>query len=337
MTAPTRLARLGLDPLTEAVYRTLLSRPEWTVVELAGRLQLDPGALTPVLAQLTELGLVRRGERGELRAVSPRIGLTALVADREARLAADRYELEQSRLAAAQLAAEHTEHEEPRRPPPTGSPDVVYGDAAVRARIAALVGAATTEVISMSLAAAGYLDPVVPPSPVYRAALARGAAYRALFFDRAGADPELARCLHELADAGALVRTAAGLPTSALVVDGRVAVLPVALSMTGRRPGVVLLRLPSVVTATMELFDRVWVTATRLARAGDADPDGAGEPDEDLLALLLAGSTDEAAAAQLGVSARTVRRKVSRLMESLDARSRFQAGVHAVERGWPAR
>jgi DNA-binding CsgD family transcriptional regulator len=334
VTGPTRLARLGLDTLTEAVYRTLLSRPEWTLAELAGRLQLDPDALTPVVAQLVGLGLARLGERSELRAVSPRIGLAALVADREARLAADRYELEQSRLAAVQLAAEH---EEPRRPPPAGSPDVVYGDGAVRARIAALVGTATTEVVSMSLSAAGYLDPVVPPPAVYRAVLARGAAYRALFFDRASVDEELARCLHELADAGALVRTAAGLPTSALVVDGRVAVLPVALSMTGRRPGVVLLRLPSVVTATVELFDRVWVTATRLARAGEAEPDGADGSEEDLLALLLAGSTDEAAAAQLGVSARTVRRKVSRLMESLDARSRFQAGAHAVERGWPAR
>ncbi len=334
MTGPTRLARLGLDALTEGVYRALLSRPEWTPAELAGRLGLDADVLAPVLGQLVELGLARRGDRGELCTISPRIGLAALVADREARLAADRYELEQSRLAAAQLAAEH---EEPRRPPPAGSPDVVYGDGAVRARIAALVGTATGEVISMSLAAAGYLDPVVPPPAVYRAALARGATYRALFFDRVSVDEQLARCLHELADAGVLVRTAAGLPTSALVVDGRVAVLPVALSMTGRRPGVVLLRLPSVVTATVELFDRVWATATRLARAGDAEPDGAGESEEDLLALLLAGSTDEAAAAQLGVSPRTIRRKVSRLMDSLDARSRFQAGARAVERGWSAR
>lgn len=333
LAAPDRLARLGLDAPAEAVYRAALTRPVWTPAELAGRLGLDPAELPAALDRLVELGLVRVSDDGRLRAVSPRIGLAALVADREARLAADRYELEQSRLAAAQLAAEH---EQPRRPPPAGSPDVVYGEAAVRAQIAALVAEAGTEVVSMSLAAAGYLDPVVPPPAAYRAALARGAAYRALFFDRAGADPELAGRLQELAGSGALVRTAPGLPTSALVVDGRVAVLPVALSMTGRRPGVVLLRLPSVVTATVELFERVWATAAPLTRAGSAEPAGPAVDEQDLLDLLLAGCTDEAAAARLGVSARTVRRKVSRLLESLDARSRFQAGARAVERGWSA-
>lgn len=332
MTPPAGLERLGLDPAAEEAYRVLLSRPEWTPVELAG-LPLPPGELPAVVAHLVRLGLVRIGGTGDLRAVSPRIGLTALVADREAQLAASRYELEQSRLAAAQLAAEH---EEPQRLPPAGSPDVVYGDGAVRARIAALVAAATGEVVSMSLAAEGRPDPVVPPPAAYRAALARGAAYRALFFDRVRGDPELAGTLDELAGSGARVRTAPGLPTSALVVDGQVAVLPVALSMTGRRPGVVLLRLPGVVTAATELFERVWATAAPLVPAGTGT-DGAAVREQELLGLLLDGNTDEAAAARLGVSVRTVRRTVSALLEALDARSRFQAGAHAVQRGWVRR
>lgn len=332
MTRP-RLERLGLDALAEEAYRALLFRPQWTPTELAG-LPLAPDELPTVVAHLVRLGLVRVAESGDVRAVSPRIGLAALVADREAQLAASRYELEQSRLAAAQLAAEH---EEPQRPPPTGSPDVVYGDAAVRARIAALVAAATGEVISMSLAAEGRLDPVVPPPAAYRAALDRGATYRALFFDRVRVDPDLAGVLDELATGGALVRTAPGLPTSALVVDGRIAVLPVALSMTGRRPGVVLLRLPGVVTATTELFERVWAGAVPLTPAGGDGADSAAVREQELLGLLLAGSTDEAAAARLGISVRTVRRTVSSLMEGLDARSRFQAGAHAVQRGWASR
>ena len=330
MTRP-RLERLGLDALAEETYRALLCRPQWTPAELGG-LPLAPEELPTVVAHLVRLGLVRIAESGDLRAVSPRIGLAALVADREAQLAASRYELEQSRLAAAQLAAEH---EEPQRPPPAGSPDVVYGDAAVRARIAALVAAATREVVSMSLAAEGLLDPVVPPPAAYRAALDRGASYRALFFDRVRVDAELAGALDELAAGGALVRTAPGLPTSALVVDGQVAVLPVALSMTGRRPGVVLLRLPGVITATTELFERVWATAAPLTPAADAD--GSAIREQELLGLLLAGNTDEAAAARLGVSVRTVRRTVSHLMDGLDARSRFQAGAHAVQRGWASR
>jgi adenosylmethionine-8-amino-7-oxononanoate aminotransferase len=50
--------------------------------------------------------------------------------------------------------------------------------------------------------------------------------------------------------------------------------------------------------------------------------------------LLDTGLTDEAAARQLGVSVRTVRRQMAALMGKLGASSRFQAGHKAAERGW---
>jgi DNA-binding NarL/FixJ family response regulator len=53
-----------------------------------------------------------------------------------------------------------------------------------------------------------------------------------------------------------------------------------------------------------------------------------------LLSLLFSGTTDKAAAATLDVSVRTVRRMVRDLMNRLGARSRFQAGAKAAERGW---
>jgi DNA-binding CsgD family transcriptional regulator/biotin operon repressor len=53
-----------------------------------------------------------------------------------------------------------------------------------------------------------------------------------------------------------------------------------------------------------------------------------------LLQLLCAGVKDEKIARMLGFSVRTVRRKIANLMDSLDASSRFQAGVLAARRGW---
>ncbi len=53
-----------------------------------------------------------------------------------------------------------------------------------------------------------------------------------------------------------------------------------------------------------------------------------------LLRLLSLGAKDEAAARHLGVSVRTVRRMIADLMRRMDARSRFQAGILAAERGW---
>jgi DNA-binding NarL/FixJ family response regulator len=48
---------------------------------------------------------------------------------------------------------------------------------------------------------------------------------------------------------------------------------------------------------------------------------------------MAQGLTDDAIAHHLGVSTRTVRRTVSGLLVQLDARSRFQAGVQAVQLG----
>ncbi|MGW2374540.1 response regulator transcription factor [Kitasatospora sp. NPDC001683] len=50
--------------------------------------------------------------------------------------------------------------------------------------------------------------------------------------------------------------------------------------------------------------------------------------------LLADGLTDEAVAKRLGVSHRTARRLATELMERLGARSRFEAGVRAVQQGW---
>jgi DNA-binding NarL/FixJ family response regulator len=53
-----------------------------------------------------------------------------------------------------------------------------------------------------------------------------------------------------------------------------------------------------------------------------------------VLRQLTLGATDEKGARELGITLRTYRRIVSRLMEVLDAESRFQAGYLAMKRNW---
>ena len=53
-----------------------------------------------------------------------------------------------------------------------------------------------------------------------------------------------------------------------------------------------------------------------------------------LLDQLARGAKDEQIARTLGLSLRTVRRRVAELLDDLEASSRFQAGVEAVRRGW---
>ncbi|QQQ73954.1 hypothetical protein IOD16_22245 [Saccharothrix sp. 6-C] len=53
-----------------------------------------------------------------------------------------------------------------------------------------------------------------------------------------------------------------------------------------------------------------------------------------LLLLMRTGAIDEAIARELGVSLRTLHRRITRLQNLLGVRSRFQLGVIACERGW---
>jgi DNA-binding CsgD family transcriptional regulator len=322
------LASLGIDAVTESAYNAMLQRPAWTLPELAGRLTIDPAATAQVVARLTELGLVDGGADGErLRPVRPQIGLAALIARREAELTSSWRQLEQGRLAAADLAA-HAE--ELGRDHAGGVADMCWG-AQARSRIAELLASATGEVIAMSGSAAGQLGRAVAPRWT---GPAEGVRYRVVLADTVPPDPTFVGHLRGLAHDGAEVRTVGRVPLSVLAVDSTIAVLPVGTGATGRPAGVAVLRLPSAVTAVVELFGRVWVEATPLGQPPDPDRSGPGPRERELLALLVAGSTDESAAYRLGVSVRTVRRMVSVLMERLGARSRFQAGARAAERGW---
>jgi DNA-binding NarL/FixJ family response regulator len=81
-------------------------------------------------------------------------------------------------------------------------------------------------------------------------------------------------------------------------------------------------------SALQVLFDQLWSQATPLRLSENADPNTT------LINLLASGMKDEAIARQLGVSGRTLRRRIAQVQEQLGATSRFQAGLQAGRRGW---
>lgn len=160
--------------------------------------------------------------------------------------------------------------------------------------------------------------------------LRRGISYRAVFPDRARTATGLGSYLGRLSSAGAKIRTVDLPPMDAVVIDGSLAVLPA----DRKAASVVVMRLPSVVTATIALFDRVWATAVPFTDVELPDDADITDRERALLIHLSNGGTDDTAAAQLGISVRTVRRTVADIMNRLGARSRFQAGVKAADKGW---
>ncbi|MFD7154019.1 LuxR C-terminal-related transcriptional regulator [Kribbella sp. NPDC059898] len=157
-----------------------------------------------------------------------------------------------------------------------------------------------------------------------------GVRYRAIFPDHTRTTPTVGRHVGALSQAGVAVRTIPLVPMNAIVIDGSVAVLP-ADTANG---SVAVLRLTSVVMTALELFERIWPDAVPLAGCDLPAETDLSVREQEMLRLLALGATDEVAAAQLGISVRTVRRMVAQLMNRLGARSRFQAGMKAADRGW---
>lgn len=107
-------------------------------------------------------------------------------------------------------------------------------------------------------------------------------------------------------------------------------------------PGALLLQNAQIVEMLRRLHSALWEQAAEAAPPGPPlptlRPPVAGRIDADpiqrqVLGLLCSGVKDEAAARQMGVSVRTYRRYVARILKTLDVTSRFQAGLKAAELG----
>lgn len=143
-------------------------------------------------------------------------------------------------------------------------------------------------------------------------------------------NPSSAQHVRAVAAHGAQVRITRDDINETIIIDRRFAILAGDLTDGQRSYGVV--TEPAVVQNVQSLFDAAWRTATDLA-VYDAQHAELCTLAPRVLELLASGCKDETAARTLGLGVRTYRRRVAELMATLDAGSRFQAGVRARELG----
>jgi DNA-binding NarL/FixJ family response regulator len=86
--------------------------------------------------------------------------------------------------------------------------------------------------------------------------------------------------------------------------------------------------------ALVELFEAGWRQATPVFGSKAQEKEEQPDLSETDCALLHAGLKDKSIARQLGLSERTLRRRITGLSTRLVATSRFQAGAQAARRGW---
>ncbi|WP_051450881.1 LuxR C-terminal-related transcriptional regulator [Actinospica robiniae] len=145
----------------------------------------------------------------------------------------------------------------------------------------------------------------------------------------AGSGPVPVRAPYQLriAPEGTEARIAPELPLCMLVVDGGVA-----LVSDDPARGALLIRDASTVAALRALFESYWIQAK--APASDDESQECSPLDRAILRQLATGNKDDAVARLLGISVRTLRRRVADLMQRVEAQSRFELAIEVAARGW---
>ncbi|MET9420559.1 helix-turn-helix domain-containing protein [Streptomyces sp. NPDC006540] len=321
---------LGLEPDDERVYRTLLGQPNSTAVHLSEVVTVSQAHVDKALCRLVEWGLVTRSADERFTAAPPAMALGALISQR-------RDGLRRAEQALVTFAEEH-------RAAMTGSSitdliEVVTGADAIRHRFLQVQQAARTQVRSFITAPFVALPP--DENTAEPMALDRGVLFRAVLDRAVLAEPGIVQDAVDSQRNGVQLRVADHLPMKLVLADADLGLVPLAVTPAGE-PGAVLLHRSGLLDALDALFETVWRTAHPLELSGPAGspptvefgPQGPTELDRRILALLLAGLTDLTAATQLGLSPRTLHRRLRHLMDMAGVRTRIQLGAHAVRNGW---
>jgi DNA-binding CsgD family transcriptional regulator len=219
---------------------------------------------------------------------------------------------------------------------PTGRTGIerLIGMDAIQERLEELVTAATSEVLTILPGGPQTPGALAAARPLNQDLAARGLTLRCIYQDSMRGDRTNLNYARWLQDLGVQIRTAPLLPPRMILIDRTAALVPIEPEQSGR--GAALIREPGVLASLSSLFEQTWQTAADLdaPTRSDPDEDGVTAAELELLRMIASGLTDQATANRLGISLRTVRRRIEELMNRLEATSRFEAGLKAAKRGW---
>lgn len=313
-------AGAGVGAVDESVLRALLTRPEATVAELAEICGQPPDVVAVVLDRLCSKGLAARlaGDQPRWTAAGLETALDALLLPAE-------QALRRAREAATELAALFRASRAEGRV--TGPVEVVTGREEVSRCFLRLQESAVREVCHFDRPP--YVHAV--GNPAEPSVLARGVLWRAIYHPDSLDCPGALTEIRKLIALGEQARVLADVPFKMYLVDGRVGMLALDDDTATVRAAVV--HPSTLLDALVMVFESCWARATPLDGVAGDEPTLSNE-DRQLLVLLAAGVKDEAIARQMGLSVRTLRRRMRRLLDLLGAQTRFQAGMQAARRGW---
>lgn len=317
---------LGLSADEYDLYRALVEVASATSTELAASVGSGVEDVDAYLSSLEQRGLVARHVNGHdehFTASPPTVALGSLIVERQRLIRRAEIELERLNDLYRKVADDRTASD---------LVDLVPGREAGMQRVGQLLRAARREV--RLTVRATKLTSSEYSFVEERRAVDRGVRFRILA-ERAVLDRP--NSLAEFHDGeGMDIRLASALPSRLLVVDSEIAMVPVMASPDDLSGGALIVHRSGLLDSLIALFEGLWSGAAPLleSEVPEEGPRELDDTDARILRLLNAGLTDHKVASQLGLSARTVQRRMSRLMEKAEVETRLQLGVAAKQRGW---
>jgi sugar-specific transcriptional regulator TrmB/DNA-binding CsgD family transcriptional regulator len=323
------LEAVGLTDLEERTYRELIRRRSATTEVVCNAAGVSPELADEVFAGLEAKGLISRSTGRERRwvAAAPDAALEALILGK-------RSELEKARSTVATLMREFKAAADERKADELV--EIFTGRDAIRRRFEQLQHSLRDEVLSFN--AMPYVVPLDDGDSGLEG-LRRGVRSRAIYERPTLELPGALDHIRRFAEVGEEARSFEELPMKLFIGDRRVGLVPVNLDEPGVEPSVTVVHECALLDALIALFEQLWAQATVIladTASGSPSPSALSSEDRQLLSLLLSGLTDARIARQLGVSLRTVQRRVTVLMELAGVKTRLQLGWQAATNGWLA-
>jgi hypothetical protein len=310
--------RLYLMPAAEQqAYRLLLRWAGAGADDLAALAGIGTGEAAALLEALRDKGLATGGPPFD--ALPPDVALgEALLKEQQ--------DLEAARRMVASLIEEY--RTTARRRSADHLVEIVVGAAALRERLREMQDSARDEILWFCRA--NPLAMQGPDNVEETGALKRGVRYRAIYERGLLEKPGELASIIEAVGLGEQARALPSLPVRLAIADRSLAICP--LVPDGEwgvaEPTAAFIRSGELLGALVALFESYWERATPVLG------EGAQEPDRLLLSLVVAGMPDKSIATHLGVSKRTVQRRLDRLMAVAGVDSRAGLAFQAAKRGW---
>jgi len=307
-----------LPPAEQHAYRLLVRLDGASAADLAG----IEGLSEDLLESLRGKGLVTPGP--VYRALPPDVALgDALLRHQES--------LEAARQMVAALGEEYRTNT--RRRSAEHLVEIVVGAGSLRQRLREMQDSARDEILWFCRA-----NPIAmqgPENAEESSALDRGVRYRAVYERELLEKPGELASIVESIEHGEEARTLPTLPVRLAIADRSLAICPLVPDAARGfgEPTAALIRSSELLDALVALFESYWEVATPLRASGSSAAE-LREPEALLLSLVVSGMPDKSIATHLGVSKRTVQRRLDRLMTLAGVDTRTGLAFQAARRGW---